>query len=93
MKVAHAEELYRLWAGFSETFLWNKKSFLTTEEIACGHSWAYLTFENVIERALIRDIAVTHKVDDIVYASSYTFGGIRLSEVAINCQRGEARRV
>ena len=66
---------------------------LTDEELECGITWAHLTFENVIERALIRDIAVTHKIGNIVYASSYTFGGIHMSEVAANCITASAYRV
>jgi hypothetical protein len=66
---------------------------LNDEELECGKTWAYLTFENVIERALIGDIAVTHKIGNIVYASSYTFGGIHMSEVAANCKAGSAHRV
>lgn len=68
-------------------------SDLTIKEIECGQIGAHLTFENGIERALIRDIAVTHKVGEMIYVSSYTFGGIQMSEVAVNCRRGTARRM
>lgn len=66
---------------------------LTANEIECGRIWAYLTFENVIEKALIRDVAVTHKDGDSVFAFAYTFGGIRLGQVEANCHRGSARRI
>ncbi len=66
---------------------------LSAEELECGRIAAYLMFENVIERALIRDIAVTRKTGNIVFASSYTFGGIHMSEVAANCIDGSAERV
>ena len=78
-------------------FLWpvnvEDSKELTDEELQCGRTWAYLTFENVIERALIKDIAVTHKLGNVVYASSYTFGGIHMSEVAANCRAGNAYRI
>ncbi len=66
---------------------------LTTDEIECGQMWAYLTFENSIEKALIRSIAVTHKDGDSVFASAYTFGGIRIGQVEANCSHGSARRI
>ena len=66
---------------------------LSAQEIDCGRTWAYLTFENPVERVLMKGIVVTHSVGDFVYASSYTILGIPLSKVEANCKIGQAKRV
>ena len=66
---------------------------LTGEEIECAISMAYVTFDNPIERGFIKDIAVTEKKNNEIIATSYTFGGIPLSAVSVDCPNGEARRL
>ena len=67
--------------------------FLSTLEIDCGRTGAYLTFENPIERALMKGVVVTHSAGDFVYASSYTLLGIPLSKIEANCKIGQVRRL
>gem|GEM_PF-6634419 len=66
---------------------------LSATEISCGQTWAYLMFDNPIERAFTKGVVVTHSDGALVYASSYTLLGIPLSRIEANCYTGQARRL
>ena len=68
-------------------------SGLTIEEIECAKMMAYVTFDNPIERGFIKDVAITHKENSLLIATSFTFGGIPLSAVSVDCPNGSARRL
>lgn len=66
---------------------------LSLQETECAKSMAYVTFDNPIERGFIKDVAITSRDQNIIIATAFTFGGIPMSAVAVDCPNGDARRL